>query len=141
MNGYYSTSNRGMAGASGLGGVLLGMVGGMVVWALFGDKIRQRVNQSRAYQDMKSEVMNRVGSVKGMTQARYNQIVDEVSGMYGKAKGIQQNELNDLVSDLKFHWARIKDRWKEPPSNNQNNSGTQIAGSDQNINDGFNFRP
>ncbi|MBX4187517.1 MAG: hypothetical protein KW793_00050 [Candidatus Doudnabacteria bacterium] len=135
MNTY--SMNRGVSG-SGIGGALLGFVGGVVVWALFGDRIKQKVNQSRAYQEMKAEVMDKVSSVKEMSQTRYNQIVDEVSAVYSKAKGIRQNELNDLVSDLKFHWARIKDRWNEPPSNN-NTTGTRIAGSDPNINDGFNF--
>jgi hypothetical protein len=144
MNGY-SSYNRGMGAGAGLGGAFLGFVGGMVVWAMFGDRIKQRLNENKAYQEMKAQIMDKASSMKDMTESRYNQLVDEVSGMYAKTKGIQQNELNDLVSDLKIHWARIKDRWNEPPRNNTTGTpgvgtGTKIAGSEPSIDDGYNFR-
>jgi hypothetical protein len=108
----------------------------MVVWAMFGDKIKQRVNENRSYQEMKSQIMGKLESAKEMTEAKYFQIVDEVSSTYSKAKGISQHELSDMVSDLKFHWARIKDRWNEPPSNNTG----KIAGSDNNLSGRTDYR-
>jgi hypothetical protein len=130
MNGYYNESK-------GLGLGVLGFLSGMVVWALFGDKIKQKVNESRAYQEMKAEIMEKANSVRNMTETQYHKIVDEVSATYAKANNIRHNEIRDLVSDLKFHWARIKDRWNEPP---RSNTGITSADSDPNISDGFNFR-
>ncbi len=133
------SAGRGM----GWGGAVLGFVGGMVVWALFGEKIKKKVNESKAYQEMKSQVLDRTNAFRDMTQTRYNQIVDEVSSAYGKAKGISQNELQDMVSDLKFHWARIKDRWKDPPSSNiATGAGStgSLSDSEPKLDDSFDFR-
>jgi hypothetical protein len=109
INMYHSHSN-------GVGKLLLGFVGGAIVWALFGDKIKQKANENQTFQDMKSQVMDKVERYKDLTQTKYNQVVDEISETYAKAKGISNHELRDLASDLKLHWAKIKHRWNEPPN-------------------------
>ncbi len=112
MNGY-TTTNR------SIGNSLLAFVGGMVVWALFGDRIKDKVGSNKTFQELRSKVMDQANKVTDMTESRYNQIVDEVSATYSKAKGISQNELQDLIADLKLHWLKIKDRWKNPDSPQQ----------------------
>jgi hypothetical protein len=105
---------------SGLGTGLLAFIGGMVVWAMFGQKIKQRLNESTAWRELKLEVDQEVSKVKDITQNRYNQIVDQVSDRYGRLKNISNHELKDLTDDLKKHWNRIQTAWRSggqnPPS-------------------------
>jgi hypothetical protein len=130
MNGYIS-SNR------SAGNTLLAFLGGMVVWAVFGDRIKAKVNENKTYQELKDRVMNKVDTLSEMTEDKYYQIVDEVSSGYSKAKGISQNELLDLISDLRMHWAKIKDRWNQPPP--QKLAGTPPSADIQNFNEGSNY--
>ncbi|HYC79509.1 MAG TPA: hypothetical protein VEC17_00610 [Candidatus Binatia bacterium] len=109
----YTTTNR------AVGSAFLAFLGGAVVWAVFGDRIKEKLNQNETYRELKDKVMSRVNQLSDMTESRYHQIVDETSGMYAKAKGISQNELQDMVNDLKFHWAKIKDRWNQQPPQQQ----------------------
>ena len=101
---------------SSLGTGILAFAAGMVVWALWGKKIKERVNQSRAWQEIKSEVEAEALRTKGLTQDAYNRIVDEVTNRYQRVKGISNHEMKDLVSDLRIHWLRIKDAWSRDVS-------------------------
>jgi hypothetical protein len=97
-----------------IGGTLLAFIGGAVAWALFGPKIKQRVNQNPQYQELKREIEGRVSQMRDLTREKYDQVVDEVTSTYSKARGISQNELRDLAADLKMHWSRIKSAWSNP---------------------------
>jgi hypothetical protein len=92
---------------------ILAFLAGAAAWALFGRKVRDKVNESPQFQDLKNEVYDKASQMKDITQDQYNKLVDEVSGKYAQAKGISQNELRDLVSDLKWHWRRISSAWNE----------------------------
>src|SRR3989338_2819536 len=85
---------------------LAAFVGGAIVWALFGEKIKSRVSESKLWQDMKREVTDEALRIKNLTQDGYNRIVDEVADKYSRVKGISRHELTDLVDDLKVHWDR-----------------------------------
>jgi hypothetical protein len=110
---------------SALGTGLIAFVGGMVAWAIFGPKIKNRLNESKAWQELKAEVEREAVQIKDLTKDRYDQIVDEVTGRYAKIKNISRHELRDLGSDLKKHWERIQTAWRDggnnpPDSTNQN---------------------
>ncbi|HEV8601561.1 MAG TPA: hypothetical protein VGQ87_03125 [Patescibacteria group bacterium] len=90
---------------------LLAFVGGILVWAAFGPKIKRTLSNSKALQALKAEVDEEVSKIKDITQNRYNEIVDQISDKYGKLKGISKNELQDLIADLKDNWFRIKTAW------------------------------
>jgi hypothetical protein len=124
----YTTTNRAM------GNALLAFIGGAVLWAVFGNRVKERLSHNQTYAEMKDRVMNKVNQLSDMTETRYHQIVDEIGSTYSKTKDISDNELKDVIRDLKFHWARIKDRWNNPPT-------SKIAGPtddlSQNYDEGF----
>jgi len=93
------------------GSNLLAFIGGMLVWAAFGPKIKRTLSNSRALQALKAEIDVEVSKIKDITQSRYNEIVDQITDKYGKLKGISNNELQDLIADLKNNWFRIKTAW------------------------------
>jgi hypothetical protein len=94
-----------------LGTGILAFIAGAAIWAIFGNRVKEKVSQSGKYQDLKREVYDKASQVTDITQEKYDAIVDEVSTKYAQAKGISQNELRDLVDDLKWHWKRIKSSW------------------------------
>jgi uncharacterized protein YpuA (DUF1002 family) len=96
------------------GSSLLAFVGGMIAWAVFGPKIKQRLNQSHAWQELKAEIDEEVSKVRDLTEDRYHQIVDTVSDRYSRLNKISKHEISDLVDDLKKHWNKIKEAWNEP---------------------------
>ncbi|MGE5298311.1 MAG: hypothetical protein ACM3KM_04055 [Acidobacteriaceae bacterium] len=91
---------------------VFGFMVGALTWAAFGPKIKRRLGRSRAWQELKNEVMEESRRVKDLTQSRYERIVDDVGQKYGKVRNISQNELKDLLSDLKLNWNKIKDAWR-----------------------------
>ena len=97
----------------------LAFIGGAIAWALFGDKIKEKVNTNDEYLKLKSEVEEKIENIGEVSRQKYYAIVDEVAGKYAKAKGLQKNEIRDLVDDLKMHWSRIRSAW-----NKSDNSGS-----------------
>ncbi|HYE21958.1 MAG TPA: hypothetical protein VD998_00020 [Verrucomicrobiae bacterium] len=93
------------------GSTLLAFLGGMIAWALIGPKVKDRLNRSTAWHELKAEVDQEVSKAKDMTQSKYEQVVDEVSSRYAKVKSISNHELRDLVNDLKTHWYKIRAAW------------------------------
>ncbi|MBI3952876.1 MAG: hypothetical protein HY336_02890 [Candidatus Doudnabacteria bacterium] len=95
------------------GSSLAAFIGGIIAWAVFGDKIKARLNRSKAWHELKQEVKEEVAKAKNLTRETYNRIVDAAADKYSVARGISKNELKDLVEDLKMHWARIRDAWNK----------------------------
>lgn len=116
MNGYSRTHS-----GSTLGTGILAFLGGVVVWALWGDKISRKVKENQDFQWLKGEIENRAFKVRDLTKEKYDQIVDEVSENYSKIKGITNHELKDVVDDLKTHWHRIKLAWKDDSKHDNDN--------------------
>lgn len=110
-------NSNGKLMGSGFTNAILAFVGGAVAWAIFGPKIKQRMNENQEWQNFKLEVDNRVSEVRDMTREQYDRIVDEVSDKYSKVKGIRQNEMREMANDLKKHWHKIKQAWNAPPPN------------------------
>src|SRR4051812_44839092 len=94
-----------------LGAGVIAFLAGVAVWAVFGKKLKDKVNQSQDFRDLKKQVYDKASQITDITQDKYNQVVDEVSSKYAQVKGISQNELRDLTDDLKWHWRRIKSSW------------------------------
>lgn len=94
-----------------LGAGLIAFIAGAAAWALFGQKVKDKVNQSAEFQDLKKQIYDKASAVSDLTQDKYDSIVDEVTNQYAKIKGISNNELKDLAGDLKWHWRRIKSAW------------------------------
>jgi hypothetical protein len=90
---------------------LLAFIAGALTWALFGDKIKQKVFEMADFENLKKEVEIKFQKASDYSQETYNKIVDEVATDYGKLRGISQNELVDLMDDLKMHFRRIKRAW------------------------------
>jgi gas vesicle protein len=68
--------------------------------------------------NMAQEVHDKMRSARDMSEERYNSLIDNIAYKYKKMQGIKQDELDDFVSDLKMRWARIQDRWNNPPDQN-----------------------
>src|SRR5581483_7023465 len=90
------------------GAGLVGFLVGAAAWAMFGDSVKRKFDESSEFQDLKKQVYDRASQISDITQDKYNQIVDEITDKYAQAKGISSNELKDLVNDLRWHWRRIK---------------------------------
>lgn len=93
------------------GAGLIAFIAGAAVWAIFGRKIKDRVNDSEQFQELKKQVYDKASQITDITQDKYNAVVDEVTDKYAQVKGISRNELRDLVDDLKWHFRRIKSSW------------------------------
>ncbi len=96
-----------------IGVSLLAFVAGAVVWSVFGNRIKRKLEDSKDFQDLKKQVMDQASQITDITKERYDQIVEEVVNNYSKVRRISQNELMDLVADLKTHWMRMKRAWNE----------------------------
>jgi hypothetical protein len=103
-----------------VGAGIVAFIAGAATWAIFGKTIKDKLDKSERYQELKKEVYDKASEVADITQDRYNQIVDEVTNKYAQVKGISNNEMKDLVDDLKWHWRRIKSSWD---NNRYSNSG------------------
>lgn len=99
---------------STFGAGVFAFIGGMVAWAFFGPKIKQRLNRSTAWNELKAEITDELGKAKDVTQSRYEQVVDEVASRYARLKNISNHELQDLIRDLKMHWSKIKSALSKP---------------------------
>ena len=90
-----------LAKQSGSG--LIAFLAGIAVWAIFGDKIKQKVNEKL--------------EEKEEWKASYDKMVDDTMDKYAKIKGISKNELTDLADELKVHWKKIKIAWNKGGDN------------------------
>jgi hypothetical protein len=95
-----------------VGASVLAFLAGAAVWAIFGNKVKEKIENSPRFQELKELVLERTSDISDLTREKYDQVVDEVADKYAKAKGISQNELIDLVDDLKMHWGKISKAWK-----------------------------
>jgi hypothetical protein len=95
-----------------VGASILAFLAGAAVWAIFGNRTKEKIANNPRFQELKEQVYDRTSQVSDLTREKYEQMVDEVADKYAKAKGISQNELIDLVDDLKMHWGRISKAWK-----------------------------
>ena len=82
---------------------IFAFVAGAVAWALIGPKVKQRLNESQTWADIKAEVK----------VEQFNEMVDRATQKYAKLQSISQNELQELISDLKKDWQRIKSAWAQ----------------------------
>ena len=57
---------------------VLAFIGGAVVWALFGDKFKEKLNESKTWRDFKKEAKSEAVKVKDMTKDRYEEIVRKI---------------------------------------------------------------
>jgi hypothetical protein len=105
-NNYIHRSNA-------VGASILAFLAGAAVWAIFGNKVKDKINNSPRFQEMKDQVYKKASEVQDLTREKYDQIVDEVSDKYARLQGISKHELVDLVDDLKMHWGRMKRAWNE----------------------------
>jgi len=94
-----------------LGAGLLAFLAGAITWALFGRRIKEKVNESEKFSDLKRQVYDKASEVSNITREKYDQIIDEVTDKYAQVRGISKNEVRDLVDDLKWHFRRIKSSW------------------------------
>ncbi len=91
---------------------ILAFLAGAAAWAIFGNRVKEKMSNNPRFQELKQQVYSRTSEISDLTREKYDQVVDEVADKYAKAKGISQNELIDLVDDLKMHWGRISNAWK-----------------------------
>jgi len=103
-----SHSNR-----SSIAAPFLAFIAGMAAWAFFGSKIREKVEDSEDWQELRTEIEDKFEQAQDKSRETYNRIVDEVTDKYARVKGISQNELSDLADDLRMHWRRIKRAWNK----------------------------
>jgi hypothetical protein len=94
------------------GASLFAFLAGMAAWAVFGTKAKERLNESKHFKELRNQVMDKTSEISDLTREKYDEVVDEIADKYGVAKGISKHELVDLVDDLKMHWKRIRDAWK-----------------------------
>ena len=95
-----------------LGAGVLAFFAGAIAWAMFGDRVKEKTENSATYRKLRREVYDQAAKISDLTQDKYDEMVDSVTSKYATAKGISQNELRDLTDDLKWHWHRIKSTWK-----------------------------
>ncbi|MEF3280134.1 MAG: hypothetical protein K6357_04120 [Elusimicrobiota bacterium] len=92
-----------------IGGVITSAIAGCAIYFLtskktqkYRDELFVRVNE------MKADIIKKLGDMKEITQEEYNKIVDEVSKKYKRLSKVSEREFSNIIEDLKQAWKHIK---------------------------------
>jgi gas vesicle protein len=123
---HYREHHAGDKFSAGLIGLAFGAVLGMLLSPRSGKENRERAQSWM--QKMSDDLNYQMKQTRDLTESRYHSMVDDLSHKYSKVQSIKQDELADFTRDLKNRWERIKQRWNQ--DNTPNNDITRSNNDD-----------
>ena len=102
------TSQKGMSAGEKIA-IGAGVVGASVAaYLLFGPegKKNRKIVKGWAVK-MKGEIMEKVESIKDLTEPVYENIVDQIQSKYEKLKNIDKKEVLAVAAEMRKHWKAV----------------------------------
>ena len=107
------SNKKGMSTGAMVGigaGVAAATVAGYLLFGPEGKKNRKTVKGWAV--KMKGEIIEKLESVKELTEPVYHDIINKAQEKYAKIKNMDKEELAALVTDMKKHWKAISNKSK-----------------------------
>ena len=119
MTHHYRQHHSGDKLSIGLIGLAFGAILGMLLSPRSGKENREMAKSWM--QRMSDDLNTQLKETKDLTETRYHSMVDDLNLKYSKLQDIKQDELTDFTRDLKNRWERIKQKWNQDNTKNDNN--------------------